>query len=65
MTGIVKARIRRYAADGSGHIEIQRGKHKHWFEMGEHRETDAAFERAFVSGTVQWDRKIIDPPKIF
>ena len=29
MESKVKARIRRYAGDGSGHVEIQRGKYKH------------------------------------
>lgn len=33
--------------------------------MGEHRESDAAFERAFMDGMVHWERKIVEPPKIF
>lgn len=65
MDATVKARVRRSGTDGSGQIEIQRGKYKHWFQMGEHRETDAAFERALASGIVVWNPKIIDPGKIF
>ena len=38
----VKARIR---DDGRGAIvEAQRGKYKHWFPIGIHAETDAAFK---------------------
>ena len=59
----VKARIRE---DGpTVKVEAQRGKYKHWFSIGEHAETDAAFKRALATGTLVWLREIIGPPKLF
>lgn len=64
MEQMVKARIRRWA-DGTIHIEAQRNKFKHWFELGEHRETDARFETALAAGSVCWETRIVDPVKLF
>lgn len=60
----VDARIVR---DPSGvcRIFVKRAKFKHWFELGQHRETDAAFERALNESAVIWDTKIIDRSKLF
>ena len=60
----VDARIVR---DPSGvcRIFVKRAKYKHWFELGQHRETDAAFECALNESAVIWDTKIIDRSKLF
>ena len=64
MENKVKARIRKWA-DGSVHVEAKRDKFKHWFELGQHRETDATFEQALQAGTVDWTPKIVEPPRLF
>ena len=64
MNTTVKARIRRQD-DGTGRVEVQRGKYKHWFDMGAHRLTDAAFAQALKDGSVVWSPKIIDAGKLF
>ena len=60
----VDARIVR---DPSGvcRIFVKRAKFKHWFELGQHRETDTEFERALNESAVIWDTKIIDRSKLF
>ena len=60
----VRARIRRQN-NGSGVIEIQRAKYKHWFRLGTHEETDLEFLMAFEAGNIEWQRKVIEPPKLF
>jgi len=61
-------RVDAYIARGmSGvyRVFVKRAKYKHWFELGEHRPTDAAFERAMNDGTVVWKRGIVDEMKLF
>ena len=52
-------------ASGVCRVFVQRAKYKHWFELGCHAETDAAFEDALSAGCVCWGKKIIDPSKLF
>lgn len=52
-------------AHGVCRVYCKRAKYKHWFELGQHPDTDAEFERALAAGTVNWDRKIVDPGKLF
>lgn len=60
----VKAYI---ARDPSGvcRVFVKRAKHKHWFELGQHRETDTAFERALMAGAVVWKPGIVDRTQLF
>lgn len=52
--------------DNAGYrIVCQRAKYKHWFELGLHRETDAAFESAYRAGTLNWNPDIDDATKLF
>lgn len=37
---------------GTYRVMVKRAKHKWWFELGKHPETDAAFTRALADGTV-------------
>lgn len=46
-------------------VFVQRSKYKHWFELGKHRETDVAFERALAVGSVAWKPGIIDRAQLF
>ncbi len=46
-------------------VFVKRAKYKHWFELGQHKETDTAFERALADGSVQWDTRIRDASKLF
>ena len=46
-------------------IYCKRAKYKHWFELGRHAETDAAFESALEDNRVQWESKIVDRTKLF
>lgn len=64
MESKVKARIRKWA-DWTVHVEAKRDKFKHWFELGQHRETDTTFEQALQAGTVDWTPKIVEPPRLF
>ena len=43
----------------------KRAKHKWWFELGHHAETDIEFERALNNGSVSWQTEIRDNTKIF
>ena len=62
-TETIKARI---WENGRGVIvEAQRGKYKHWFAIGEHAETDAAFKTALATGKLVWVREIVGPSKLF
>lgn len=60
----VDARIVRDPA-GVCRVCCKRAKYKWWFELGQHRETDAAFEEALATGNVRWSAKIIDRSKLF
>lgn len=46
-------------------IIVKRAKFKHWFELGRHRETDVAFERALEVGGIRWRHKILDKSQLF
>ena len=60
----VDAHIERDTA-GVCRIFCKRAKHKWWFELGTHAETDAAFEQALAAGTVRWKGVITDRTKLF
>lgn len=63
MSHMVKARIR---DNGRGAIvEAQRDKYKHWFPVGVHAETDAAFKSALATGKLEWSPEILGPAKLF
>lgn len=64
MGNIVRARIRRWS-DGTCTVETQRAKYKHWFKLGGHKESDMEFMEAYQAGKVEWQTKIIEPPKLF
>ena len=51
--------------NGICRVMVKRAKYKHWFELGQHAATDAAFEQALAAGTVRWEPKIVDPGKLF
>lgn len=51
--------------DGTHRIFVKRAKYKHWFELGRHKETDIAFERALESGAISWKNKVVDRLSIF
>jgi len=55
------------ARDPSGvcRVMVKRSKHKHWFELGRHRETDVSFERALAVGSVAWKPGIVDRTQLF
>lgn len=46
-------------------VFVKRAKYKHWFELGLHAETDAAFARALEDGNVHWSGKIKDETQLF
>ena len=50
---------------GTCRIFCKREKHKWWFELGKHPETDAAFEQALATGAVNWKPNIVDRSKLF
>ena len=50
---------------GTCRIFCKRAKHKWWFELGKHQETDAAFEQALAVGAVNWKHNIVDRSKLF
>ena len=52
-------------AHGVCRVFVKRAKYKHWFELGRHAATDAAFEQALAAGIVRWEPKIVDPGKLF
>ena len=64
MASNVDAHIVRDPA-GTCRVFCKRAKHKWWFELGRHAETDAAFEQALAAGTVRWEPKIVDPGQLF
>lgn len=52
-------------ANGVCRVFAKRAKYKHWFELGRHAATDAAFEQALAAETVRWQPKIVDPGQLF
>lgn len=64
MEAKVDARIVRDPA-GVCRVFCKRAKHKWWFELGKHRETDVAFELALERGEVRFEGKIHDRTKLF
>lgn len=52
-------------ASGVCRVFVQRAKYKHWFELGCHAETDAAFEQALADGSVRWNPRIVDLSRLF
>lgn len=52
-------------ANGIHRVICKRAKYKHWHELGKHRETDAAFEKALASGIIWWNPLIKDKTKLF
>lgn len=47
-------------------FEVQRAKYKHWFQIGEHKDTDQAFTHAIVNGEkIEWPKEIITPNTLF
>lgn len=61
-------KVRAYIArvgNGTYRIFCQRAKRKWWFELGKHRETDVAFERALRQGTLSLEAEIVDATKLF
>lgn len=51
--------------NGICRVMVKRGKFKHWFELGRHAATDAAFEQALADGTVRWNPAIEDKTRLF
>ena len=51
--------------NGICRVMVKRAKYKHWFELGQHGPTDAAFEQALAAGTVRWNPVIEDKTKLF
>ena len=51
--------------NGVCRVMVKRAKYKHWFELGRHAATDAAFEQALAAGTVCWNPGIVDRSKLF
>lgn len=51
--------------NGICRVMVKRAKYKHWFELGQHRETDTAFERALMAGAVFWKPAILDRSQLF
>lgn len=51
--------------NGIYRVMVKRAKYKHWFELGQHGPTDAAFEQALAAGTVRWNPAIEDKTQLF
>lgn len=51
--------------NGICRVMVKRAKYKHWFELGQHGPTDAAFEQALAAGTVRWNPAIEDKTQLF
>lgn len=62
--GLLCAKIAR-DSNGICRVMVKRAKFKHWFELGQHGPTDAAFEQALAAGTVRWNPVIEDKTKLF
>ena len=46
-------------------VFVKRAKYKHWFELGKHAPTDAAFERSLSANLIRWRTEIEDRTKLF
>ena len=64
MANNVDAYIARDPA-GVCRVFVKRAKFKHWFELGQHGPTDAAFEQALAVGSVAWKPGIVDRTQLF
>lgn len=51
--------------NGICRVMVKRAKFKHWFELGQHGPTDAAFEQALAAGTIRWNPAIEDKTRLF
>ena len=51
--------------NGICRVMVKRAKFKHWFELGQHGPTDAAFEQALAAGAVRWNPVIEDKTRLF
>lgn len=51
--------------NGVCRVMVKRAKYKHWFELGRHAATDAAFEQALAAGSIRWNLAIVDRSKLF
>ena len=51
--------------NGVYRIIVKRAKFKHWFELGTHPETNAAFARALRAGKVRWNPTIREKMQLF
>lgn len=64
----METRVDAYIArdpNGICRVMVKRAKFKHWFELGQHGPTDAAFEQALAAGTVRWNPAIEDKTQLF
>ena len=64
----MEAKVDAYIArdpNGIYRVMVKRAKYKHWFELGQHRPTDSAFEQAFATGAVCLGSAIVDRTKLF
>lgn len=61
---MVKARIEK-DSKGTHRTFVQRGKFKHWFELGSHKPTDNAFDAALLDNKVQWHQVVIKHDCLF
>ena len=65
---MIKAQIVR-GNDGICRVYCQRARRKWWFELGQHKETDTAFEAALGAESpdngIQWRPRIDDRTKLF
>lgn len=61
---MVDAYIARDTA-GVCRVFCKRAKHKWWFELGKHEETDKSFEKALARGEVCWRDRIEDKSLLF
>lgn len=52
-----------HTPSGAYRIKCKRAKHKWWFELGKHPETDIAFARALADGKVNWRPEISEQQK--
>ena len=51
--------------NGIFRVMVKRAKYKHWFELGSHAPTNAAFARALRAGKVRWDPTIREKMQLF
>ncbi|MBQ7750298.1 MAG: hypothetical protein IJR77_03635 [Bacteroidales bacterium] len=61
---MTKARIER-DDNGVHRVFVQRGKFKHWFELGAHKPTDVAFAQALAEDKIEWHKTIVRTDILF